>query len=456
MSRTIRPFLLVALALLTSIASADELRIAPFHADVTPPIGAPLCDALVPPADKIDDPLFARGIVILGAEKPVVLCAVDWVGIGNGGYDAWREALAKASGTTADRVAVHCLHQHDAPGMDTDAEEMLAQRGLSGKLFHVAFAREAINRVSHAIQDSIAKPRRVTHVGVGKAIVKQVASNRRVMGPDGKVKFVRYSSCQDEKIRAEPEGTIDPYVRLVAFFDGDSPVASLTYYATHPQSYYGNGDVSCDFPGLARGKRDKELPGPLHVHFNGAGGNVTAGKYNDGSQPLRDNLATRLATGMKAAWEDAQHHKAAITTADVSWQVEGVTLPPRDLLNKEELLNTLDDSSADEKSRLRAARNLAFKLRCDAGHKIPLACLRLGTTRIIHLPGELFIEYQLAAQKMYSGGEVCTAAYGDYGPGYIGTQIAYGQGGYETSAVSRTAPEVEEVLTKGMAKLLSK
>ena len=42
-----------------------------------------------------------------------------------------------------------------------------------------------------------------------------VASNRRVMGPDGKVKFVRYSSTKDAKIRAEPEGR-DRSVRAAA------------------------------------------------------------------------------------------------------------------------------------------------------------------------------------------------------------------------------------------------
>jgi hypothetical protein len=46
------------------------------------------------------------------------------------------------------------------------------------------------------------------------------------------------------------------------------------------------------------------------------------------------------------------------------------------------------------------------------------------------------------------------AAYGDYGAGYIGTKIAYSQGGYETGPVSRVAPEVEEVLMSGMQELL--
>ena len=45
------------------------------------------------------------------------------------------------------------------------------------------------------------------------------------------------------------------------------------------------------------------------------------------------------------------------------------------------------------------------------------------------------------------------AAYGEYGTGYIGTKIAYTQGGYETGIVSRVAPEVEDVLMSAMREL---
>ena len=49
------------------------------------------------------------------------------------------------------------------------------------------------------------------------------------------------------------------------------------------------------------------------------------------------------------------------------------------------------------------------------------------------------------------------AAYGDYGPGYIGTTSAYGEGGYETSsAVNNVAPAVEAVLMGVMRQLLGK
>jgi len=439
-----------------AMAVAAEPAIATFSADVTPPIGSPLCDGLVPPADAVDDPLFARGVVLFGDEPPIVLCAVDWVGIGNTGHDRWREALAKAAGTTSDRVAVHCLHQHDAPGYDEMAEDLLSQQGLSGKQYHVTFAREAIQRVADAVKAAVAKKQPITHYGIGKAEVKEVASNRRVMGPDGKVKYVRYSSCKDEKIRAEPEGTIDPMCRVVAFFNDGKPVAALSYYATHPQSYYGQGNISSDFPGLARGLRDKEQPEVFHAHFNGAGGNVTAGKYNDGSPPLRMILAQRVAKGMKEAYESAAAHKQPLSGKEIGWVDVGVVLPARDIIDEKKCLATLADAKALERERVRAARDLAFKRRSDGGHKTILGCVKLGNKRILHLPGEIFIEYQLAAQKLSPSSEVCTAGYGDYGAGYIGTKISYGEGGYETSYVSRTAPEVEEVLLKGIKEVLEK
>src|SRR5262245_36297496 len=119
------------LGLSASPGSADTpLRIAPFDADITCPPWTPLCDGLCPPAKEIVDPLTARGVVILGKDKPIVLCAMDWVGVGNSGYDAFREALAKAAGTTRERVAVHCLHPHDTPGCDFEADQVLAPHGL--------------------------------------------------------------------------------------------------------------------------------------------------------------------------------------------------------------------------------------------------------------------------------------------------------------------------------------
>jgi hypothetical protein len=433
-------------------ALAADLQIAPFQADVTPPLGTPLCFGLVKPGAEVVDPLTARGIVIHGSGKPIVLTAVDWLGISNESHDRWRQALADAAGTTIDRVTVHVLHQHDAPGHDDAASRLLREQnlGADAAIQDDAFNAEAVRRVAAAV--GAARRQRVTHVGIGRAKVEQVASNRRILGSDGKVRVTRMSSSRIPEAVAAPEGVIDPWLQSIGFWNGGKPVAVITYYATHPQSHYGKGGISWEFVGMARAMREKALPGAAHIHFNGAGGNVAAGKYNDGAPENRARLAQRLAAGMTAAWESMR--KTRVSPRDVVWSHVSVALPLRaDTHGADALRAVVRDAAAKPADRMRAARDLAFAERAAAGHRIQLSRLRFGPADSIYLPGELFIEYQLAAQQIRP---VAVAAYGDLGPGYIGTEVAYSQGGYETGIVSRTAPSVEGILLGAIRGLLAK
>ena len=123
----------------------------------------------------------------------------------------------------------------------------------------------------------------MTHLGLGAAQVERVASNRRYLGTDGSVRFDRTSSTRDAAAQAAPENLIDPWLRTLSFWDGETPLVAVSAYAVHPMSYYGQGDVSADFPGLARRLRQEEMPGVRQIYLTGCGGNLTAGKYNDGA-----------------------------------------------------------------------------------------------------------------------------------------------------------------------------
>lgn len=442
---------LIALSLvLCAVLRADALMLATFDVDATPPIGSRM--AYDPVTNAWDLGLRARGIVLLGAGRPIVLCAVDWIGIANEGHDAFCRTLAEAAGTTPDRVAVHTLHQHDAPDCDLGAEKILKDGGIDALNFEGGFHREVLRRLDVAVRGSSARAVPVTHLGLGSAPVHQVASNRRIFGPDGKVRAVRYTATTDPALRAEPEGTIDPELSLVSFWDGDRPVAVLSYYATHPQSYYRTGIPNPDFPGIARFMRQLAVPGALHVHFNGAGGNIGAGKYNDGSPTNRLVLAERLADGMKRAWSVTKREPLASDA--VAWRTEAVSLPPSKHLDAAKLEAEMRGRTAPFVTQGGASR-LAWLRRCEAGQKIDVGCLALGNARILYLPGELFVEYQLAAKAGRPDRFVAMAAYGDYGPWYIGTARAYTEGGYETEPrSSNVGPEAEAVLLGAIRKLL--
>ena len=429
-------------------STSAALQVATFDVDATPPIGSMM--AYDPVTNRWDLGLRARGIVLLGAGEPIVLCAVDWIGIANEGHDAFQSALARAARTPPRRVAVHTLHQHDAPDCDFSAERILTEAGLDPGQFDGRFQRQVISSLEAAVRESLPRARPVTQIGLGAARVEKVASNRRILGPDGKVRATRWTATPDADLRAAPEGTIDPVVSLVSFWDDERPVAVLSYYATHPQSYYRTGVPNPDFPGIARFFRQLAVPAALHVHFNGAGGNIGAGKYNDGSPENRLLLAERLADGMRRAWESTTRY--SITAVDVSWTIESVALPPAKHLDKLEA--QLKDRDTTFLSSGGASR-LAWLRRCRDGRRIDVVCLGLGRARILHLPGELFVEYQLAAKAERPDLFVAMAAYGDYAPWYIGTALAYEEGGYETSpASSNVAPQVEGVLTTAIRKLL--
>ncbi len=435
---------------LLSAPACAQLRVGTFDVDASPPVGSPLA---YDPTKAVTTPLSCRGVVIVGAGKPIVLCSVDWLGIANESHREFCERLAKAAGTSPNRVAVHTIHQHDAPRCDFSAKELLDQVGLGDTTYDVRFCRSVMLAAVKAVGEAVTSARSVTHLGLGEAEVKEVASNRRILGPNGKVKTTRYTACRDPKVRAEPVGTIDPKLRMVSFWNGDKPVVALSYYATHPQSYYRTGEANPDFPGMARNARQAKTGFP-HIHFNGAGGNIGAGKWNDGSKENRKVLADKVELGMRMAWEATK--KRPLASNDVTWKTRDVQLPAGAHLVEDRLIAQLKDSEASQPNRLTAAKHLAWLKRTQSKRPVTLSCLRLGSARVLHMPGELFVEYQLAAQEMAADSFLAMAAYGEYGPGYIGTKIAYSQGGYETSErASRVSAEVEAILMGAMRKLLS-
>lgn len=432
----------------SSFGQAANLRIATFHVDATPEIGSPLA---YDPMVKVSDPLSCKGIVLQpGSEPPIVLCTVDWIGIANASNEKFCDALAAAAATTPERVVVHTLHQHDAPRCDHSAAALLAPYNIVDKHYDLPFIEKTIRSAADAVKQSLTQLRQVREIHAGRAEVQKVASNRRMLNKDGVVQVTRYTACKSEEIRALPEGVIDPNLRLLSFEGKDGPLACVSFYATHPQSYYRVGAATPDFPGLARDAQ-QATSGVFHVHFNGAGGNIGAGKYNDGSTVNRAVLASRVQAGMQAAWESRKE----IEAKQIAWNQLRVSPPLSEALNLDELRSALADEETDPLTRSGAAVKIAFAERIGAGGTIPVSRLQLGECQLLFMPGELFVEYQLAAQAMRPKQHIMMAAYGDYGTQYIGTRVAYPQGGYEVSPrATNVSPKIERVLLDAMENLL--
>ncbi|MGE0538081.1 MAG: hypothetical protein AB7O68_24170 [Pirellulales bacterium] len=429
----------------------DQLRLATFSADVTPPIGHPCMGGGIAPASRIDDRLGAHGIVLLGSGEPIVLVAVDWCEIRNDAYDRWREALAEAAGTTPVRVLVASVHQHDAPVADLAAERLLEDAKLKGRICDPAFHERAVQSVARTLRTGLSNSRPLTHLGLGEARVEQVASNRRFVDAAGRLRFDRTSASRDAEAHRADEGTIDPLLKTLSFFDGDTPLAALSAYATHPMSYYGQGGVSGDFVGLAREARRAAEPQVQQIYFSGASGNVTAGKYNDGDPANRARLAERMTAAMQAAWTNTKRQPIA------AWQFRSVPLElaPRTAegFSPDELAARLVPETAPFQQCL-AAMGASWHARVARRQPIDLPVIDFGPAQVVLLPGEAYVEYQLLAQRLRPDCFVFTIGYGECATGYVPTERAWQEHDTNLGDWCWVAPGAEAALTEALRKVL--
>jgi hypothetical protein len=201
--------------------------------------------------------------------------------------------------------------------------------------------------------------------------------------------------------------------------------------------------------GAAREAAEKQ-DGVPQIYFDGAGGDVTAGKYNDGSPEKRRELEARLLEGIRKSIAATRFEPLK----GARWRSVEIELPLRpasDPVLKAHRAK-LNNSKAGGAERYRAAIAVAFNER---KRPIAVSALDLGPAIVVHLPGEPLLEFQRYAQRSAPGKFVAVAGYGDIAPGYICPDLAHTEGGYEPGA-SNSAPGGEAVMKAAIRKLLGR
>ena len=432
------------------LVAEAELQVTAFACDITPPVNEPVGLGFIPIATTVEHPLLAKGVVLVDGDDRYVLCAIDWMEVHNSSYDFLRDSLALAAGTEASQVAVHSLHQHTAPAIDSDAQRFQLDVNDTRRVATAKYLDQVARRLADEVERSMSALQPLTHVGTSRTKVDRVASNRRIEMPDGSI-VGRMSSSKDKTLQAAPEGLVDPWLRTVSLFNGDRAIAQLHYYATHPQSFYGDGRITYDTVGIARERLEQES-GVTQIYFTGCGGNIAMGKYNNGTREARTELTNRIYTAMAQSTKTVERK----SVSHLQWKTFPFAFPLREdtAFTEEPNRSILANEDAKFVPRLKAAINLAWIERMRRQETIELSSLSFGNVQILHLPGEPFVHYQLAAQQMRSGHFVAVAGYGDCGMGYIGgDRIFKDKGGYEQT-YSFAGP-CEKPLLAAIATLLS-
>lgn len=431
-----RSFLAAASSLVVRVSAAPAVRAATFRCDVTPAAGEPLI--WVTPLKSVLDPLWAKGLVLEEGKRRFVLCAMDWCGLGGAVFRALQDALAAAAGASRDRVILHTVHQHAAPYVEGDAYRLLGELADPPLIYSEQGIRGLGQRLGAAVREALDRLQPVDEIGTAEVRVERVASSRRLWD-QGKL-VVRYSTgAKDPYQAALPEGRIDPWLRTVSLAWRGRPLVRMHFYATHPQTFCCDGRASADFVGEARERVERE-EGVFQIYFTGCAGDVTVGKYNDGSEEARKGLAERLAEAMKAGGTAARWQPLRA----MRWRTLPVRLPAR--VPEKPL-----DPRAGGELRYRVACAHAFARRREP---LYVSGLALGRVCILHLPGEPLLEFQEHARRVAGQRFVVVVGYGDIAPGYICPDRVFQEGGYEPAA-SHVAPGGEAVLRRAIVQALT-
>jgi hypothetical protein len=401
------------------------INLSDFCVDVTPPVG--VSAGFVKKAERILDPLFARGLILEDEDSRIVIVSMDYCAIVHSAYEELRESLAKACDTSVEQVVIHCIHQHDAPLVDFEAVKYL------GGKEEYSWWPEVLEKCSKSAKEALKSFKKVAAIGCASTQVDGFASNRRVAMPDGSI-AVRYSRCGNEEIRSAPTGTIDPLLKTIAFKSAaDEILCSMSFYATHPQVANTGDKFSADAPGEALRllKKNKSL----NMFFTGCGGNITAGKYS--SLDPDENLikfGKKLGDAISRNISNLDWHKADSFEWDcVSFEF------PYSKCDRKELLDKIKHNPKDYSSA-------ALLGMMDFGQEQPYKIFRFKADgiNIFFLSGELFVEYQLYINSLYPNGFAAVAANCRDDFFYCPQAVDFeNEGGYETSNFCCTTSEFE-------------
>ena len=264
--------------------------------------------------------------------------------------------------------------------------------------------------------------RRPTRLRVGSARA-ELHHNRRVVGPDGRATNVWLD------LDGEHTGFTNPAVPFAVFEDAETGrvVTMVVSYGCHPVTLGpGNVRTSPDYPGYFVRALEAATGAATVVHVTGAGADINPrdGLHDgpDAAQRMGETLAgvvlDRLADAAGCA-------ASPIRSASVDLNLH---LGPDARAN-------YSNRAADSAD----GRTLTSEVQA----------IRVGDWMLVSAPGELFAQIGVRMERAAPTPHVMVVGYANDYLGYLFTDAAFAEGGYEPSAA--IAESIEQPLTTAAA-----
>ncbi len=460
--RLSRPCLAAVAALvpLQPQPAAAEFRAGAAEVDISPPFFPVRVNGgfLERSVDHVDDPLYARCLVLDDGRERLALAVVDSCMVPLEVCDEARQLAAAQTGLQAERIAIAATHTHSAPGV---MDFCLGSRA------DPAYTAYLPGRIAEAIRQAEAQlqPARIAWSAADAGAY--TACRRWITRPDSlltdpfgerSVRAMMHPGHENPAFTS-PSGPIDPWLSLLRVDAANGqPLALLANFSMH---YFGSASgVSADYFGrFARAMQTRlapDRPGFVAMMSQGTSGDLWWGDYS-GPKVERDidSYTAALADIAETAWKGAEFAGAPdLAMAERRIHLDR-RLPSAERLEwARALLEKTNGARPQNQPEVYAEQ--ALYLAENTTEELVLQALRIGPVAITAIPNEVYALTGLKLKARSPLPAVMNLSLTNGASGYIPPPEQHRLGGY-TTWPARTAGlevEAEPIIVEHLLELL--
>jgi len=381
--------------------------------------------------------IYVRALVIDDNINRIVFVELDVVSIPKDNYDPIRRQISDDTGIPYANIILGCVHNHSAPypgGKNVDSE----------------WYKQLNKDITKVVQDAISdlEPVKIGG-GTGRS---HIALNRRKMMEDTLSHFTfdennssqSYGKYKTEhpvliremegvyRLGGNPGGSIDDEVGILRIdrLNGE-PKAVFVNYACHGTSLGArNNYITPEWNGYMLEYIEDQISGLTAMFAPGASGDINP-RFVGGLDGYMDNIENTRTLGNEIGREVLKIFNEISTDVPLDPEIK--------LVNQ----NIICPKKYGEV--VKDFRNTTIA--------IPITAIRMDDFVWITFPGELFHEIGQTVKKSMHASNTYILGYSNGSLGYLPTQKAYGEGGYEPWS-AKFAPVTEKIFITGIQKML--
>ena len=420
--------------------------------DITPPFGNPLAGYFhMRFMQGILDPLELNAVAVSNGDATAVFIAVDFIGICMKNIAKLKQLITERTGVPEECIFIASLHQHTSCSLsDTDPNRTHDETYLD--VLRRKFADVA--------QLAIADLKEAELSVAAEDVAEPIAFVRRYFTADGSVATNPSSKLTLTGRCAEADNTM----RLVRFARSDAKDIAIVNFSTHPD-VIGGDFCSADWPGFTRRFVEADNADVSCLFFTGCQGDSN---HYDFFKPKDQRLkgeryehsrymGRTVADAVKVCWDKTK----PVAGEDIfGGMVVVYNRTNTDGIERyDEMKAWYDDYEAGKLEPTPHITELAYarriiRLRTSPIFRpVPVTAIQIGNLAFVGFGGEAFTAYgQLVRDIAPDKFVVCAVCANGY-EGYLPTEEAFQQGGYEAKS-SLFTPCLQQELVDAAKELL--